>query len=51
MPPRLKGGASQSLQTERLASEAGNVDGGVTVAVVDRPAVAADPLPYVQIPA
>jgi hypothetical protein len=37
MPPALKGGASRSRETERLALEASNVDSGVAITVVAVP--------------
>src|SRR5215217_9165238 len=42
-------GTSGPLQAQRLAPEAGDVDRGVLVAVVFRAAVAANPLPDVEI--
>src|SRR5687768_10257171 len=41
----MNSGASLSLQTERLASETGNVQGGVDVPMMFRTAIAAHPLP------
>jgi hypothetical protein len=41
----MNSGASLSLQTERLASETGNVQGGVDVPMMFRTAITAPPLP------
>jgi len=41
----LKGGASRSHQTERLAPETGNVHRSIEITVMDRATIVADPLP------